>query len=184
MTILAGAQWVSACLRFGLLVLAASGTALLAPRASAQAADTGGAVTAEAGKVTTRRQVLDRLFADRDIQVEWRDESYADEAVQNRYSKATDSAARRRYARRLLSRSNYIIVYDTSGKGRRMSRVVVLGPSPPPEKDARTLRRHAVSIQAQRQRQAAQRRAAAARQQRAAEAARRRQAIARSRRGH
>jgi hypothetical protein len=196
--ILASAWRITACLHVGAFMLAAPSVAVSAPGARAQAADivrarnvtprnatiprsTAGEDTAEADKATTRRQVLDRLFADREITVEWRDQAYADEAVQTRFSKGKDAAARRRFARRLLSRSNYVIVYQTRGNRRRMSRIVVLGPSPPQEQGARQTGASS-RWQALRQRRAAQRRANAARQ-RAIEAARRRQAIARSQRG-
>jgi len=73
----------------------------------------------------TRRFVLERLFAERAIEIEWRNKAFAEQAVHGRFSGPADTVARR-----LLDRSDYVIVYAATDGEPRMSRITILGSDP------------------------------------------------------
>jgi hypothetical protein len=73
----------------------------------------------------TRRLVLERLFAERAIEIEWRNKAFAQQAVHGRFSGPADTVARR-----LLARSDYVIVYTATDGESRMSRITILGSDP------------------------------------------------------
>ena len=70
-----------------------------------------------------RREILSRLFAGREVEIEWRNKAFADEAVRGRLKGAPTELARR-----LLERANYVMAYNNSGA---LARIVVLGSDPP-----------------------------------------------------
>jgi hypothetical protein len=71
----------------------------------------------------TRREILNRLFADRQVEIEWRNNALADEKVRGRLKGGPTELARR-----LLERGNYVMAYGSSGD---LARIVVLGSDPP-----------------------------------------------------
>ena len=71
----------------------------------------------------TRREILNRLFADRDVEIEWRNNALANEKVRGRLKGGPTELARR-----LLERGNYVMSYGSSGDP---ARIVVLGSDPP-----------------------------------------------------
>lgn len=75
----------------------------------------------------TRREILDRLFADREVEIEWRNKAFADERVQGRGLRGSPIEL----ARRLLARVSYVMFYDTSSDEPRLARIVILGSDPP-----------------------------------------------------
>jgi hypothetical protein len=75
----------------------------------------------------TRREILNRLFAGREVEIEWRNKAFADERVQSRGL----SGPPIELARRLLARQSYVMSYDNSGVEPRLARVVILGSDPP-----------------------------------------------------
>ncbi len=77
---------------------------------------------------TTRRQVVERLFAASGVTVNWLDTAHAAELIEGRHVGSLEEIVSR-----LLSRTDYIIAYDMSGSEPRMTSVVVHGrglPSP------------------------------------------------------
>jgi hypothetical protein len=97
-------------------------------------AGAGGSVTLVPNGAT-RRQVLDRLFAERGVEIEWRNKPFADEKVYGRFN-GTPS----QIARMLLARRSHIITYDTSGEQPRIVRIYILGPDPPSISGGHTVR--------------------------------------------
>jgi hypothetical protein len=75
----------------------------------------------------TRREILNRLFAGREVEIEWRNKAFADERVQG----GRLSGPPVELARRLLARANYVMSYDTSSEEPRLVRIVVLGADTP-----------------------------------------------------
>ena len=105
------------------------------PGAQSNSTGEGGGVSVEASngdrvalfaKGATRRQVLNRLFAARDVEIIWKNRVFADERVYGQFE-----GTRRCVARWLLSRRSYIITYDISGEMPRTFRIFILGPDPP-----------------------------------------------------
>jgi len=130
-------QWGSARRKVaGRLLLAAIAIALWAPGAGARelAYATTAAPESEAAVEThggTRRQILERAFAGSGVTLEWFDKKFADEAIEGGGDVTVETAATR-----LLARTNYIIVYDTSRDEPRMTRLLVLGRGLPSAKAA------------------------------------------------
>jgi hypothetical protein len=75
----------------------------------------------------THREILNRLFAKREVEIEWRNNAFADERVQGRRLRGPPVEL----ARRLLARVNYVMVYDASSNEPRLARIVILGSDPP-----------------------------------------------------
>ena len=74
-----------------------------------------------------RREILTRLFAEREVEIEWRNKAFADEMVQGRGLRGSPIEL----ARRLLARVSYVMFYDTSSDEPRLARIVILGSDPP-----------------------------------------------------
>lgn len=74
----------------------------------------------------TRREILTRLFAEREVEIEWRNKAFADEMVQGRGLRGSPIEL----ARRLLARVSYVMFYDTSSDEPRLARIVILGADP------------------------------------------------------
>jgi hypothetical protein len=89
---------------------------------------TDGHVMLEA-KGATRREVLEQLFTERSIRVDWVSARFADEAIQGRFAGTTGQIVRK-----VLGDANFIIVTDDIGNRPggepRISRVVVFGRMP------------------------------------------------------
>ena len=75
----------------------------------------------------TRREILNRLFAGREVEIEWRNKAFADQRVQG----GRLSGPPAELARRLLARVSYVMFYDSSSNEPRLARIVVLGSDPP-----------------------------------------------------
>ena len=75
----------------------------------------------------TRREILDRLFADREVEIEWRNKAFADEMLQG----GRLSGPPIEIARRLLTRVNYVMSYEADSDEPRLARIVILGSDPP-----------------------------------------------------
>ena len=75
----------------------------------------------------TRREILNRLFAGREVEIEWRNKAFADERVQG--GRLSGPAVE--LARRLLARVSYVMSYDRSSNEPRLARIVVLGSDAP-----------------------------------------------------
>ena len=75
----------------------------------------------------TRREILNRLFAGREVEIEWRNKAFADEKIQG----GRLSGPPIEIARRLLARVSYVMSYDSSGNEPRLARIVVLGSDAP-----------------------------------------------------
>jgi hypothetical protein len=71
----------------------------------------------------SRHGVLDRLFANKGIELEWRNSANADETITGTFNGTFASVARQ-----LLAPMNFVIVYGGRGNAARISRIVVLGP--------------------------------------------------------
>jgi hypothetical protein len=71
----------------------------------------------------TRREIISRLFAGREVEIEWRNKAFADEALRGRFKGPPTELARR-----LLERANYVMAYNTSGD---LARIIILGSDPP-----------------------------------------------------
>jgi hypothetical protein len=69
-----------------------------------------------------RRDVLERLFADRGIKLEWLDRAFADESISGTFKGTPNSVARN-----LLERANFVIVYGRRDDAFQISRIVVIG---------------------------------------------------------
>jgi hypothetical protein len=117
----------------------------------------------------TRREILNRLFADRNVQIEWRNKAFADERVQDR--RLTGPPVE--LARRLLARASYVMVYQTSGDESHLTRILILGSDPPSITQ---------SADAAPSRRSAEAPASVRRESRTSEAERRRSAIEQTRR--
>jgi hypothetical protein len=85
-----------------------------------------GEIVLDSGSAT-RREILSRLFAGRDVEIEWRNKAFANEIVQVRGL----AGAPVELARRLLARQSYIMSYDKSSDEPRLVRIVILGSDPP-----------------------------------------------------
>jgi hypothetical protein len=72
----------------------------------------------------SRREVLDRLFSDRGIRLDWMSPALADERISGNYTGSLSQVARR-----LLEKLNFILVYDTAVSASRITRVVIVGPA-------------------------------------------------------
>ena len=98
--------------------------------ALAKASETGVTFRFDGKQVTltvsgaTRREVLQKLLVERGIQVDWRNEDMAQDAVEGGFQGEMAYVVRR-----LLAPADSIIVYDTGGDEPRISRVIVIGPS-------------------------------------------------------
>ena len=75
----------------------------------------------------TRREILNRLFAGREVEIEWRNKAFADEIVQS----GRLSGPPVELARRLLARVSYVMSYESSSFEPRLARIVVFGSDPP-----------------------------------------------------
>jgi len=75
----------------------------------------------------TRREILNRLFAEREVEIEWRNRAFADERVQS----GRLSGQPIEIARRLLASQNYVMRYDLSSDEPRLARIVILGSDSP-----------------------------------------------------
>jgi hypothetical protein len=84
-----------------------------------------GGMALDAGGAS-RREVLSRLFAGREVEIEWRNEAFANERVRDRLSGPPTELARL-----LLARVSYLMIYDTDGEEPRLARIVVFGSDPP-----------------------------------------------------
>jgi hypothetical protein len=71
-------------------------------------------------RAVPRRHVLDRLFADQDIKLEWRNRAVGDEPISGSFGGAPSSVARQ-----LLARTSFVLVYDRVGG--KITRVIVVG---------------------------------------------------------
>jgi hypothetical protein len=85
-------------------------------------------------KETTRYRVVQYLLAKSGAAIRWANRAHATELISGRYS-----GSLREIVRRLLSRSNYVIAYDTSGGRQRIARVLVLGPVLPSRASVRAI---------------------------------------------
>lgn len=74
----------------------------------------------------TLGEILDRLFTERGIPVEWRDKALAGKVMQGSFKGPID-----RVAQRLLSGENYIAVSAMSDGETRITRVIILGGASP-----------------------------------------------------
>lgn len=101
----------------------------------------GGALTLSSGRDgeivlessgATRREILSRLFAGREVEIEWRNKAFADERVQS----GSLSGPPVEVARRLLARQSYFMSYDNSRDEPRLVRIVILGSDPPSTQSA------------------------------------------------
>ena len=94
----------------------------------------------------SRREVLDRLFAGRGIEIRWINSSFADERISGRFSGSVSSVARD-----LLAQTNFVLVHDVQDEISRITRVVVVGPAKDaPRSDALAALAAAVSSPAER----------------------------------
>jgi hypothetical protein len=75
----------------------------------------------------TRREILNRLLAERDVEIEWRNKAVGDERLQGRRLGGSPFEL----ARRLLAHVNYLMFYDTGSNEPRLARIVILGSDPP-----------------------------------------------------
>ena len=73
---------------------------------------------------TPRRAVLSRLFSGSNISFEWLDAPAGEVAITGRFSGTAGEIARK-----LLSDTDFVVVYESGGQARRISRVVIVGPS-------------------------------------------------------
>jgi hypothetical protein len=105
------------------------------PRLTGQATSAPGGVSLEPGDAgavmlaangATRRQILARLFADREVVIVWRNEVFAAEKVHGSFSGTPTQITRR-----LLAGRTFIITYDTSSGMPRIVRIAIPGPHPP-----------------------------------------------------
>src|SRR5262245_34573913 len=71
-----------------------------------------------------RRDVLDRLFAGRGIEIRWINSSFANERISGRFSGSVSNVARD-----LLVQTNFVLVHEVQGETSRVTRVVVVGPA-------------------------------------------------------
>ncbi|MEA2992354.1 MAG: hypothetical protein QOD40_1274 [Alphaproteobacteria bacterium] len=69
-----------------------------------------------------RREVLDRLFADQEIKLEWLNREVADEPVSGKFSGSLPVVARQ-----LLARTNFVLLYQQQGDALRITRVLIVG---------------------------------------------------------
>jgi hypothetical protein len=98
-----------------------------------------------AAKGATRRQLLARLFADREVKIEWRNDVFADEKL---YGTFSGTAAQ--VARTLLSGRTYIITYKlTNGTPPQVLRIDIPGPHPPSVSGRRTPEHSATPVNKQ-----------------------------------
>lgn len=72
----------------------------------------------------TRREVLERLFSGRNIQLDWLNASYGDEKISGTFRGSMPDITRS-----LLTDSNFVIVYDQIGDNYQISRLVMMGRS-------------------------------------------------------
>jgi hypothetical protein len=70
----------------------------------------------------TRRKILEQLFVERGIEVDWLDENLAEDAIQGSFRGQMPYIARK-----VLASTNFVIVYDTDGEEPRMLRIIVIG---------------------------------------------------------
>jgi hypothetical protein len=77
--------------------------------------------------VATRREILDRLFAGREVEIVWRNKAFADERVHSGGLNGPPIEV----ARRLLARQSYVMSYDNIGDEPRLARIVILGSDSP-----------------------------------------------------
>jgi hypothetical protein len=68
------------------------------------------------------RQVLDRLFAKREVVIQWRNATFAQESVRGHFR-----GTLAKVARSLLDHGSYVIAYDTSGDKPRILRIIIVG---------------------------------------------------------
>jgi hypothetical protein len=115
----------------------------------------------------TRREVLARLFAGSEVEIEWRNKALGDEKVWGHLSGPPAELVRS-----LLARGSYLAVYDTGDKEPRLARIVIFGSDPP--SGARSTGVASSARQDARTSEAARRRAAIEAARRAIKAAKRR----------
>jgi hypothetical protein len=84
-------------------------------------------ITVEA-KGATLGQILDRLFTERGIRVEWRDQALADKVIEGSFKGPIELVTQR-----LLSDVNYFAISEGSATGTGITRVVILGRTSPGE---------------------------------------------------
>jgi hypothetical protein len=70
---------------------------------------------------TSRREVLDRVFAHSGVEITWLNAAFGDELITGTFS-GTPSAV----ARRLLAQTNFVMIYGGDDKS-RVSRVLIIG---------------------------------------------------------
>lgn len=75
-------------------------------------------------RAVSRREVLDRLFANRNIKLEWVNTALADELISGAYHGSLPQVARQ-----LLTKLDFILVYDGASSDARLTRVVIFGRS-------------------------------------------------------
>jgi hypothetical protein len=73
---------------------------------------------------TPRRTVLSQLFNGSNISFEWLDAPAGDVAITGKFSGTAGEIARK-----LLSDTDFVVVYESGGRTQRISRVVIVGPS-------------------------------------------------------
>jgi hypothetical protein len=73
---------------------------------------------------TSRRDVLNQLFAGSDLEIVWINAAFGDERIRGKFT-GTPAAV----ARQLLARTNFVIVHDASAEQSRVVRLVVVGPA-------------------------------------------------------
>lgn len=76
-------------------------------------------------KSMPRREVLTRLFGPKSVEFKW-----LSPAAENELVSGTFSGSPGKVAYQLLSSTDFVVVYNRSGASPRISRIVVLGPSP------------------------------------------------------
>lgn len=69
-----------------------------------------------------RREVLDRLLANRAIELEWVDTGFGEEKITGVYKGSADAVLQR-----LLAQTDFVVVYDGKGEKSRISRLIIVG---------------------------------------------------------
>jgi hypothetical protein len=85
-----------------------------------------GEITVEANGATVG-QILDRLFTESGIEVDWRDQASAGKVIEGRFKGSLDQVTQR-----LLANENYIAISARLDGETRIVRVIIIGQASPP----------------------------------------------------